>query len=187
MQRIFYIVFFIASFSWAQSIHPNDVRLEIYQRIISDLQQNLPHYPLKHFFVDATMPQYHDVEMSIDGIQLRDPEPNPKQEICKLLPQIQCVNTNEINTYQLIKIYQNHIDRENYDFYGIYPAIDQWHQLILHAIKNQMLKEKPMKTNIYLPIKHLYFDQEEVKEEHFIYAIELDKDFKINHFNRIKL
>lgn len=171
----------------AQTVHPNDIRISIYQQIIKDINSNLPQYPIKQIFLDESVPKYNEVNMTTDGIVLNDPQINLSKQICNYLSLVQCVTSHEINNYQLSKIYQNHLDTEHPDFYGIYSPIDQWHQLILNGIRYQMLNNKPEDTKLYIPVKHQYFFKDRVMEEILMYSIILDKDFKISYFTRLKL
>lgn len=187
LKPLFVFSFFLSSTIFAQKIHPNDIRLEIYNKITNDIKSNLPHYLNKQILIDSSVPKYNDVNISTDGIILRQPEIELKPEICNFIFNVKCVNQDEIDNYELIKIYQNHVDTENIDFYGIYAPIDHWHQLILNTLKSQMLNDKPYETIIYIPVKHQYFEGEQVMKEMWLYVVELDKEFKINNFKSVKL
>lgn len=186
MKSIYIISLLISTVLFGQNKHPNDIRKIIYDTILSDIQSINSTYINKQIYVDATVPKFDDVEMSPFGVILKSPEYKVDNEFCKILQNTSCVDKIEIDHFKHEKVFQIHDDKAYIDFYGIYAPLDHWFQLIQHTFETMLMENKPENTKVLIPVKHVYFDNNFQIEEHFLYKINLDKDFKINSFQRIK-
>lgn len=170
----------------AQEIHPNFVRKAIYDSIIKDINSNKKSYIIKEIYVDATVNKFDDIEMNTYGVQLSDPEYINDDEFCKVLTNVKCVKKIEIDQFSLNKIYQEHNDKEHMDFYGVYAPLDHWYNVIHNTFQYYLQQEKPQYSSVIIPVKNVFFKDAKVITDYFFYQFNLDKDFKITSFQKIK-
>lgn len=189
MKALFLFIFLIlinSSILRAQSFHPNELRKQIYEMIVEEIKKTNPTYLKKIIWVDPSISVFSSVDLAANGIQLSSPINRFDTDFCSYIPFANCVDKEEINQFKLIKIFNQHIDRENTDFYGIYPPLDNWRNVVLQALEISVLKDSPMDKEVIIPLKHVYFVQEKVITEHIFYRFIIDNQFKIKQFDNIK-
>ena len=187
MKIINFILFLITiSFTNAQTRHPNDIRNEVYSLIIKDVKSKNKNLPLKYILIDHSINKYNNISMDSYGIQLEDEELSKDSQLCTNFENVKCVEPLEINKYSLNKIYQNHIDSEYPDFYGIYTPIDKWYSLIYAVAKNTLETEKSEGFTVNIPVKNVYFKEEELVNQILFYQFNYDGNLNLLNYNQIK-
>ena len=189
MKRIFLLVFFIFMQNQllnAQDFHPNEIRNQIYDAIIKDIKQENVAYLNKQIWIDPTISVFSNVDLASDGIHLSGPIKRFDTDFCQFVPEVKCVDRIEIDEFKLVKIYQKHVDKENTDFYGIYPPLDDWRSVVLLSMELTLLNDKPQPKEVIIPMKHMYFKQEEVMTTHTFYRFTIDNQYKILKMDKIK-
>lgn len=181
----FIITLFFPLFITAQDVHPNTIRTQIYKAIIDDLNTINKHLPLKQIDVDVTINTFENIDFNSVGIDLINPHYANDKSFCNFIAVSKCVNKIEIDKFSLSKILVNHKDEEYVNYFGIYAPLDHWYELVNHSLKIALLKEKPLKTSVIIPVKNVYFNKGEVVNRTFFYEIILDQDFKITSKKKI--
>lgn len=186
--KILNILFLFCSIHlFSQFSNTNDLRKEIYELILVDINKNKPNYPIKQIYIDGTVNKFKNIDLLSFDILFSDPEYVNDKEFCQLFFNVSCVEKFEIDSYKLSKVYNEHKDEDYPDFYGIYAPTDHWFQLVNQIVSNSLEKGAKTKAEIIIPVKNTYFKNGKVSSETLIYKFLIDENFKIIKSQWIKV
>jgi len=174
---------FISSFG--QTSDTIDIKYEIYKRIITDIHEKNIDYKNKKLYLDDKIGKFNHVDFFNLNIVLTNPDYVRDKKICEFLNNVECVDQYQIDNYRLFKVFNNHVDVEYPDFYGIYAPLDSWFQLIYQVTFNNFEKNKKISSEVIIPVKNVFFKGEEIINKTYFYKFKIDEQFKISDYELI--
>ena len=183
MLRILFLLF--SSFIFAQSVSTNEVKKNIYQLIINDINKTNSTYPIKLIYLDATMNKFNSIDLFSFDINLTEPDYKKDETICKMFSNVTCTEKFQIDNFKLTKVYNEHKDTDYPDFYGIYAPLDHWYQYVYQMVYNNLSKDKIGAEEI-IPVKHMFYRNGIVINETLFYKFLINENGEIIQSNLIK-
>lgn len=179
------LVFLSSSFLFAQNREINDVKNNIYQLILNDVNKTNLAYPNKLVYLDNTMNKFNTIDLFSFDINLNEPEYKKDEAVCKIFNNVVCTDKILIDNFKLTKIYNEHYDTDYPDFYGIYAPLDHWYQYVYQTVNNNLSKDKIGVEEI-IPVKHVFYRNGIVIIETLFYKFLINENGEIIQSNLIK-
>ena len=180
------VLLFFPFFGFAQVIHPNEIRKNIYDFIIEDINKTKKDYPIKVIYLDSEINKFNNIELTTFGIDFIKPIYERDETYCNLFSGVECVEKLAIDNYTVQKVLVNHKDQDYQDFYGIYAPLDSWYNVVSGVIKSAFQNEKVTSADVTIPVKNVYLKNGNQIIETSFYQFKLDKNFKIINNQKIK-
>jgi len=180
------VLLFIPFLGIAQVTHPTEIRKNIYDFILKDIQNAKKEYPIKVIYLDSEINKFNNLELTTMGIDFIKPIYERDQSFCQAFYAVECVEKVEIDQYTVQKVLVKHQDQEHQDFYGIYAPLDSWFSVVSNAIKSAFQNEKVTATEVIIPVKNVYLKNGQQIIENYFYQFKLDQNFKIINNQKIK-
>ena len=188
MKHFFYVLFMSFSLSVsAQVVSPDEIRVKIYDTILSDI--NKQHFPgVNHqIVIDPTINKFEDYKLNEFGVKLDSVKYDPNLKFCTKTSVYKCVTKFEIDQYKVVNVYKDQGNAIHPDFYGIYAPLDSWYNLIYYSMVKHFEKDKTFQFDVVIPVRNVWISEKEMKEQIYFYQFKFDERFKILKFEKLFL
>lgn len=176
--RLFFLSLYF--FVDAQIVNPNEIREKIYTTLFKDISdgENIK------MVIDPTINKFDSYEMNEFGLTLDSVIYVNDKSICNNVTPYKCVSKFEIDRYTISNIYKEGKEEVSPIFYGVYPAIDSWYNLIYNAAVNHFEKNKTFRFQVILPVRKVWIENKLMKENMIFYKFWFDEKFETLKFNK---
>ncbi len=188
MKHFFYVLFMSFSLSVsAQVVSPDEIRVKIYDTILSDI--NKQHFPgVNHqIVIDPTINKFKDYKMDEFGVKLDSVVYDQNLKFCAKTSAYKCVTKFEIDQYKIVNVFKDKKEAIAQNFYGIYAPLDHWYNLIYYAAVNHFEKDRTFQFSVVIPVRNVSLQGDQMKELIYFYQINFDERFKILKFEKLFL
>jgi hypothetical protein len=187
MKILFHIILLFSIQLYSQSKHPDEIRKEVYESILLDINNTKKDYPDKLIYLDNTINKFDYVDLLSVDLVLSDPKYFNNKHFCNQLFNVKCVDKIEIDQYKLVKVFKEHKDLDYPDFYGIYAPTDHWYQLVYQILNNNLKNDSKIEAEVVIPVRNIYFKKGVPVDDLYIYKYSIDENFKIINKGKLKL